>query len=190
MNIGNTNIPRSPFLDTTTNRVSREWLLYLLGLGTSMSYGAFHDETTQTAAANTATAITFSNTDYTNNVYIGSPTSRIYFNKAGIYSVAFSIQTENTATAVDDITLWFKINGVDVPTSSGIFGTVGKHGSINGKGLFGWTAFYSFNAGDYLQMYWATTGGHTSLTTYPIGVAPVHPLSPSVAININFFAGL
>jgi len=155
---------------------------------TTVPYGAFHDTTTQTAAAATVTAITFNATDYSNNVAIGSPTSRIVISKSGTYSVTFSLQGANTASAVDDVTVWFRINGVDVANSAGISAIPAKHGSISGKLVFGWTAFYTFAAGDYLQMMWTTDGGTSSLTTYPVGTSPVHPLSPSAAISLNYIA--
>ena len=150
-----------------------------------ISYGGFHDTTTQTASANTPKAITFNSTDYSNNVYVGSPTSRIYFNQAGDYQVSFSIQGSNTDTASDNVTVWFRINGADVATSAGISAIPSKHGSISGALVFGWSAFYTFNAGDYLEMYWTTDAGTSSLATYAAGTSPVHPLSPSVAVNIN-----
>jgi hypothetical protein len=155
---------------------------------TTVPYGAFHDTTTQTAAAATITAITFNSTDYSSNISIGSPTSRIVVSRAGTYSVTFSLQGANTASQVDDVTVWFRINGVDVPTSAGISAIPAKHGSISGKLVFGWTAFYTFAAGDYLEMMWTTDGGTSSLTTYPVGTSPAHPLSPSAAISLNYIA--
>lgn len=153
-------------------------------------YGSFHDETTQTAAANTATTVTFNTTDFSNNIYVGSPTSRIYINNPGTYSLTFSVQGSNTGSAVDNITVWFRINGTDVPTSAGISAVPGKHGSTSGALVFGWTAFYSFNAGDYLEMVWTTDSGNSSLTTYAVGTSPIHPLSPSVALSLNFLTNL
>lgn len=153
-------------------------------------YGSFHDTTTQTAAAATITPITFNTTDYSSNISIGSPTSRIYINNPGTYTITFTVQAANTDTASDNVTIWFRINGVDVPTSAGIGAVPAKHGSINGALILGWTAFYSFNAGDYVEMMWTTDAGTSSLTTYPVGTAPVHPLSPSAAISINYLTGL
>jgi hypothetical protein len=155
---------------------------------TTFPYGAFHDTTTQTAAANTITAITFNSTDYSSNVALGSPTSRIVISKSGTYSVTFSLQGANSASSVDDVTVWFRINGVDVATSAGISAIPAKHGSISGKLVFGWTAFYTFTAGQYLEMMWTTDGGTSSLTTYPVGTSPAHPLSPSAAISLNYIA--
>jgi hypothetical protein len=155
---------------------------------TTVPYGAFHDTTTQTAAAATITAITFNSTDYSNNVAIGSPTSRIVVSKAGTYSVTFSIQASNSSASVDNITVWFRINGTDVANSAGISAIPAKHAGTNGALVFGWTAYYTFTAGQYLQMYWTTDSGTSSLDTYPAGTSPTHPLSPSVALSLNYIA--
>jgi len=155
---------------------------------TTIPYGAFHDTTTQTAAANTATAITFNGTDYSNNVAIGSPTSKIIISKAGTYSVSFSIQGDNSGSQVDNITVWFRINGSDIANSAGISAIPAKHGSTHGALVFGWVEYLTFSAGDYLQMYWTTDSGTSSLTTYPVGSSPTHPLSPCVALSLNYIA--
>lgn len=155
---------------------------------TTIPYGAFHDTTTQTASANTITAVTFNSTNYSHNIAIGSPTSRIVATYSGTYSVTFSLQADNSSTAVDNVTVWFRINGSDVATSAGISAIPAKHGSTHGALVFGWTAFYSLNAGDYLEMMWTTDSGTSSLVTYPVGTSPTHPLSPSAAISLNYIA--
>jgi hypothetical protein len=42
--------------------------------------------TDQTAALNTATPIVFGNTDLSVGVYLGSPTSRVYVDRPGVYN--------------------------------------------------------------------------------------------------------
>jgi hypothetical protein len=149
------------------------------------SYGSFHDTTTQTAAANTPTAITFNTTDYSTDVALGTPTSRVVISNAGTYNVQFSIQGSNSSAADDNITVWFRINGVDVTDSAGISAIPSKHGSISGALVFGWNQLLTFSANDYFEMYWTTDAGTSSLVTYAAGTSPVHPLSPSVAISIT-----
>lgn len=157
---------------------------------TNTPTGSFYDTTTQTAAAATITPITFNGTDFSNNISIGSPTSRIYFNNPGKYNITFSIQASNTDTAADNVTVWFRINGVDVANSAGISAIPAKHGATNGSLVFGWSVPYSFNANDYLEMMWITDGGTSSLTTYPAGTLPAHPASPSVALTATFLTNL
>lgn len=150
----------------------------------SKHYGSFHDTTTQTAAAATPTAITFNTTDYTVGVALGTPTSHIVISNAGLYNIQFSIQGSNSSATDDNITVWFRVNGVDVPDSTGISAIPSKHGSINGALVFGWNQLLSLNANDYIEMYWTTDTGTSSLNTYAAGTSPVHPVSPSVAITV------
>ena len=146
------------------------------------------DTTTQTAAANTVTLITYNNTDFVNGITLdtGATNSKFTVTYPGIYNLQFSAQGANTATATDNITVWFRVNGTDLSNSAGISGIPSKHGSINGALIFGWNQFLTLNANDYVQLYWTTDGGTSSLVTYPAGVGPTHPASPSIAVSFMF----
>ena len=157
---------------------------------TNTPTGSFFDTTTQTTTAATITPITFNSTDFANNISIGSPTSRIYFNNPGKYNIAFSLQASNTDNAADEVTIWFRINGVDVANSAGIATIPSKHGSTPGAVIFGWSVPYSLNAGDYLEMMWTTDSGTTSIKTYAAGTSPVHPVSPSAALTATFLTNI
>jgi hypothetical protein len=149
------------------------------------AFGAWHDTTTQSAAANTPTLVTMNTMDYSNGVTLVS-TSKITVQYTGVYNLQFSMQGVNPAAATDNITVWFRVNGVDLLDSAGLTGIPPKHGAINGALIFGWNQFLPLNAGDYVQIYWTTDNGTSTLTTYPISVTPAHPLSPSVAVSMNY----
>lgn len=146
----------------------------------------------QGVAANTVSLMLMTSTDFSNNVYLDPPTSstRIYTDYAGIYNVQFSSQFLNYATAVDDVTIWTKVNGVDVPFSSGIVQIGGKHGSSPGANIVGWNIYLQLNAGDYFELAWSTASGNTVLATYPAGTTPVHPVSPSTILSATFVSAL
>jgi hypothetical protein len=185
-NINDVNIPRSPFLNGLANTISREWLLYLLGLGRVLYYGAFQDTTTQTASAiNTPTAITFNTTDLSNGVSIGTTTSQILFANPGIYNFQFSIQLENTNNQLDDVYIWIRKNGTDVTGSAGLISVPNKHGSVNGHSISGWNYFLSVNSGDYVQIYWSTSATTTSIKFYAAQTSPVIPSTASVILTVN-----
>ena len=183
-NYGDINIPRSPFLDTTTNRPAREWLMYLLKLGNPWIYGSFSDTTTQTAAANTATVITFNTTDMANGVSLQGG-SKITLYTAGIYNIQFSIQFYNTNTSVDDVYVWLRKNGTDIPNSGGAITVHNSHGGTPGSIIQGWNFFVSLKAGDYIQIVWSTATGHSSIKYYAAGTGPTRPGSPSIITTIN-----
>ena len=182
-----TNILRLYF--NTIDNLAGQLALSTAGSGFYIPYGSWHDTTTQAAAANTITLITMNAVDYESGVTLVSG-SKMTAATAGVYSMQFSLQGVNTSSQTDNITVWVRINGADVTNSAGITGIPPKHGSINGSLIFGWDQLLSLNAGDYIQLYWTTDNGSSSLTTYPIGVAPVHPASPSIAITISFVSAL
>jgi hypothetical protein len=187
-NIGDINIPRSPFLDTQTNRPSREWLMYLLKLGSLFSgylkYGAFSDTTTQTATANTATLITFNTTDYTNGVTVSSG-SKLTVAYAGTYNIQFSVQLENTDTQLSDVSIWIRVNGVDVAGSTGLISVPNSHGGTNGHAVQGWNYFLQLNANDYVQLVWSTSAATTSIKYYAAASTPTRPATASVIATVN-----
>jgi hypothetical protein len=150
-----------------------------------LPYGSWHDSTTQTAAANTVTLITLNATDYSQGTSLVS-NSKITAQYPGIYNIQFSIQLSNPGTADDNVTIWYKQNGVDVPNSAGIATVNGKHGSTPGATVFGWNEFFDLNTNDYLQLYWTTDSGNTTLATYAAGTSPAHPASPSVAVTAQY----
>ena len=153
---------------------------------TIKNYGAFHDTSTQTAAAATPTAITLNATDLSVGVARGTPTSRIVITNAGVYNLQFSLQLSNTSAQIDDVTIWLRQNGVDVPNSAGLDGVSNKHGAINGHIIIGWNYLLTAAAGDYFELYWTTDSGASSIDTYPASaVAPVHPASPAVILTVQ-----
>ena len=185
-NINDVNIPRSPFLNGLANTISREWLLYLLGLGRVLYYGSFADTTTQTASAiNTPTAITFNTTELSNGVSIGTTTSQILFANAGIYNFQFSVQFENTATSLSDVYIWIRKNGVDVTGSAGLISVPNSHGGTHGHSINGWNYFVSVNSGDYLQIYWSTSATTTTIKYYAAQTSPAIPSTASVILTVN-----
>jgi len=153
---------------------------------TIKSYGAFHDTTTQTAAAATIAAVTLNATDLSSGVARGTPTSRIVITNAGIYNLQFSLQLANTSAQIDDVTVWLRLNGADVANSAGLTGVPNKHGAINGHVILGWNYLLSAAASDYFELYWTTDSGASSIDTYPASaVAPVHPASPAVILTVQ-----
>ena len=153
---------------------------------TTKSYGAFHDTTTQSAAAATIKAITFNVTELSSGVSIGSPTSRIVVANAGIYNVQFSAEISNPSAAIDDVTIWIRQNGVDLSNSAGIVGAPPKHGAINGHTIIGWNYILQAAANDYFELYWITDNGTTQILTYPASTTPpIHPEVPSVIITVQ-----
>ena len=180
---------KQEFIEYIVNLVRKEINSYTPSYNTTSSqqqvvsnvYGAFSDYSNQTAAAaNTAYAMTFNTTDLSNGVVISSPTSRVLFTRAGIYNVQWSGQFENTSSQDANVRVWFRINGVDVAGSTGLFTVPSKHGSHNGTHLIGWNFILNLFANDYVELYWSTTATTTSIKTYAAGTSPVSPSTASL----------
>ena len=171
--------------DPSNDYVNRPWyrffynLFVLLGSG-SLRYGTFFDTTTQTAAAtNTAYAITFNNTDLSEGVYLGTPTSRVYVNRPGAYNFQFSLQLEGTTATARDVYIWPRINGVDVPDSA-----TKVHMKGSGEAyVAAWNFVLKMAANDYFQLMWATT--NTNAQIHADVATAFCPAIPSVILTVT-----
>lgn len=186
----NTRIPASrvPVAESDTQFITRPWFLFLSNLYNyfiDLPYGSFYDTTTQTAAANTPKAITFNSVGTTHNVAVGTPTSRIVFSADGITTVTFSVQLTNPSASEDDVYVWLRKNGTDVPFTSSAVTVPKKHGSIDGSVLMTVNFHENFNPGDYFELYWLTVAGTSSISTIPATTSPAKPASPGVVLTVS-----
>lgn len=142
-------------------------------------YGSFYDTTTQLAGAiNTATEITFNNTDLSRGVYLGSPTSRVYVDTIGIYNFQTSIQLDKTTGGTAEFFLWFRLNGVDVPDSASQIRIQGNNSEIFSSLNY----FFDLNAGDYVELIFSVTDISVELLAVP--AAAPHPGIPSIILTV------
>ena len=152
--------------------------------GSGGFYGSFYDTTTHTVASTTtAYPITLNTTISNNGVSIGSPTSRIVFDYAGIYSITFSVQYENTDNQAHASTIWLRKNGTDVPDSSSYISVPSRHGGTNGKILTTVNYVLDLNANDYIEVYYQAESTDIQIVTIPAGTTPTTPVSPSIILT-------
>ena len=152
--------------------------------------GVYISEAQPVPSSTTALTVVFTTTDASNQVIIDpADKTKVIHNVAGYYNIQFSIQllTEDSA---DNVTLWFRQNGVDVPFSAGIATVPSTHGGAPGTAIISWNLVLPLNAGDYIQLLMASQTGNTVAATYPPGTAPVHPASPSIILTSTFVSAL
>jgi hypothetical protein len=143
-------------------------------------YGSFFDTTTQTATTiNTATAITFNNTDLSNGVYLGTQTSRVYVDTRGIYNFDTSFQLDKTTGGLGEFYFWFRLNGADVPNSASQIRIQGNDAEIFSSLNY----FFDLNAGDYVELMFSTSSLSVQLLSVP-AAAPV-PGIPSIILTVS-----
>ena len=148
-------------------------------------YGAFHDTTTQPAAApGTAYAVTFNSTDLSNDVAIGSPTSKITVTNAGIYNFQFSLQLDKSAGSTGHTYIWARINGVDVANSASEVAVQGTAA----ENIAAWNFVLEMQAGDYFQLMWSVDDDRIQIKAVA-AAAPV-PAIPSVILTATFVSAL
>jgi len=158
------------------------------GAGLRLPYGAFSSDQDQTTTANTATLMTLNTTDFSNGVTID--TSKITVATAGIYNLQFSTQFQNIDNQLQDISIWLKQNGVDIPGSTGFISIPAKAGAIEAHEIIGWNYYVSMAANDYIQIYWSTTDADVTIQHYPAGTGPVRPSTQSVVVTMTFVSAL
>jgi hypothetical protein len=161
------------------------------GVGIRLPYGAFQDSTDQVAASTTvAYPITFDTTDFSNGVTVAS-NSRITVANAGLYNLQFSIQLTNTTNASQDVDVWFRVNGTNVPASNSRFGLAPRKSPSDPFHLImALNYFVSLNATDYVEIVWRTTDTGVYIEHYPVSASPTRPAIPSAIATLSFVSAL
>ena len=167
-------------------------LLQELGTGQggyhlSFPYGSFYDTTTQSAASTTtAYNITLNTTDLSNGVTVKNG-YQITADKAGVYNLEFSVQLENLDSASQDVDIWVRQNGVDIPNSNSRFGLAARKSPGDPYHTVGaLNLFIQMAAGDNVSLAWRTTNTSATIVAYPAGTSPTRPYVPSVIATLAF----
>jgi len=142
-------------------------------------YAAFVSNTDQSTTANTATAITWDSSPFGDGVALGSPASRVVFEEAGYYMVAFSVQITSTSSSTKTLYFWPRVNGTDIPNSTIKVSLHNNGGTI----VMSRSAIFNFAEGDYLEAYWATDDAAVSLDAS--AATAFAPATPSVILNVT-----
>jgi hypothetical protein len=153
----------------------------------SVPYGAFSDYSNQPLISSTAEQLmTFNTTDASNNVYIGTPTSRMYVRDTGLYSFIWSGQFTNTDTQLHDAYVWLKINNEAVTGSTGYISVPNTHGGVTGHSIVGWNFLLNLTAGDYIELAWGGSDTALSISTLAAGTNPIRPSTASLVATLTY----
>jgi len=151
-------------------------------------YGAFSSDQDQTATVNTATLMTLNTTDFSNQVSISS--SKITVVNAGIYNLQFSAQFQNTDTAFQDVYIWLRQNGVDIPGSTDFISVPNRHAGTDGHSIIGWNYFLNMAASDYIEIYWSVPNVAVTIQHLAASGTPTKPSTQSVVATMSFVSAL
>jgi hypothetical protein len=166
--------------------------LYGDGTGITTPYNQFQSNANQTAAAiDVAYAVTYTQSDFTGGITLSSG-SRLTVPFAGIYTVSFSIQFKNTTNDQQDIDIWIRKNGTDIPDTNSRFSIVQRKSGGNPSHLIATTpVMVDLAALDYIQVMWHVTNTGVSIEHFPAvtavpGTTPALPATPSVIVQVEF----
>lgn len=158
---------------------------------TAHSIGDTVTEAQTLASPTVATALALLTTTSSNGVALdATDKTKVVFSVAGIYNIQFSIQMITFDSTIDNVTIWFRLNGVDIPYSAGVATVPAIHGGSPGTAIISWNLVQPVNAGDYIQILFASNTGNTVAATYAAGTSPVHPVSPSIILTATFVSAL
>lgn len=148
-------------------------------------HASFYRTTDVTAAAiDTAYAITYDAP--TGNVGIdrdSTDNSKIVFSEAGEYLVMFSVQLTSSSASTVNFYFWPRLNGTDAPNNTMI-------NSLHNNGatfVASRSAKFDVQAGDYLQVMWATSS--TSGFLDAKAATSFSPAAPASTLHITRIHG-
>ena len=149
------------------------------------AYGAFSSSVDQTGSISAGTAMTFNSVDVADGITVASG-SRITVPSTGIYNLQFSAQFRNVENTQEDVTIWFRINGVDVPSSATqITVPARKSAGIYGYAVASWNIFLNMTASQYAEIVWVPTIATLTVEALPASLSPAYPAIPSVIATMN-----
>ena len=154
-------------------------------------YGAFQDSTNQVAASTTvAYPITFNTTDFSNGVTMVSG-SRMTVADSGIFNIQFSIQFKNTTNDGQDLDIWFRKNGTNVPASNSRFHLPARKGAGDPSHIIAALNFFiNLVPGDYIEIMWRTENTGVSIEAFGTSTSPTRPAVPSAIATMAFVSNL
>ena len=149
------------------------------------SYGAFSSSVDQTGSISAGTAMTFNSVDVADGITVASG-SRITVPNTGVYNLQFSAQFRNVENTQEDVTIWFRVNGVDVPSSATqITVPARKSAGIYGYAVASWNIFLNMTASQYAEIVWVPTIATLTVEALPPSLSPAYPAIPSVIATMS-----
>ena len=126
-------------------------------------------------------------TDISNGVFISASNgnnTRVKFTNAGTYNIQFSSQFSNTDNSNQDVVIWIRKNGTDIPDSSGTAAVPPFKAGSNGQIIASWNYYLSLAANDFIQLCWHVEQANViTLETIAAGTSPTHPRTPSTILT-------
>lgn len=148
--------------------------------GTAGSTGTYEINISQTVAS---TAMT------------GDLPSKMTVSQSGLYNLQFSAQFINTTNDVQEISIWFRVNGTDIAGSNSEFGIKQRKSTGTASRLIAAMNFFvELQANDYVEIMWRVSDSGVSLEHFPAvtasGTTPAIPATPSIIATLSFVSAI
>ena len=145
-----------------------------------LNYGFFTDGTQTNPVASAINLITFNNTGPSNGISVVGGTDITVVN-AGVYTKMFTTIISKTAGGTSSISIWLRLNGVDIAGSRQDLELTNTLAQIFTSGNY----TLSMPANSNLQMCWSSADTTVILSALPAAVGPIRPTGDSVKVTLT-----
>lgn len=145
-----------------------------------LNYGFFTNGTQTNPVANTVNILTLTNTGPTNGVSVVGGTAITVVN-AGVYTQLFTLTVSKTAGGTSSISIWLRLNGVDVPGSRQDLELINTLAQVFVSGNF----TLNIPAGGNVQLCWSSPDTTAQLSALPAAVTPTRPTGASAKVTLT-----
>ena len=131
-------------------------------------------------AADTATIVSFTNVEFSNNMYLEDNT-KIVATESGEYFLQFSVVfAKNTSTSAN-VDIWYLYNGTPIPRSNTRAVTTGNPNEVTVTVA----GIMPLEAGDYIQLAFSSPDENVRITSFTGLTNPVRPDMPGIVFSAN-----
>jgi hypothetical protein len=121
----------------------------------------------------------------------GDLPSRIKVSQDGLYNVQFSAQFLNSSNDIQNISVWFAVNGTNKADSNTDFGIAQRKSTGDSSRSVGSMNFFLLlNAEDYFEILWRVSDSGVSVEHFPAvtasGTTPAIPATPSIILTVTY----
>ena len=143
-------------------------------------YGVFTKTSDQTPASiDTEYLLTFDNSQISNGVVIGTPSSRIVVPQSGLYRLDATVQLTSGNSSDKTVWVWFKKNGTAITNSARLV-TINVNGGYIPIFI---SEVVSLAASDYIEMAFAAS--NTNVTVDAVAATAFAPGAPAIVLEVT-----
>lgn len=146
------------------------------------NFGLFQALADQTTTANTPTVMAFDTALAQVGVTLAG--NKLYFDRGGWFKFEMTAQVVNENTQIEDLYLWGRLNGTDIPNTATRVCVTESHGGEPGALVFERSYFANVSAGDYIEVVFMVDDALLKLKTTASTTTPDMPSGPAVNLIV------